>query len=124
MAEPDLRGVAFPTLDAARIAELERCVHASLKRYHAGEALFKVGDRDFKFFVIKSGEVEIVDPTGDTPKTVTAHKAGEFTGDVSHLAGNPSVVDAIAKTDCEVYEMSTAELRELLNQCPELSDII
>src|SRR4029078_1398770 len=30
----------------------------------------------------------------------------------------------IARSDCEVYEMSEAELRKVLNQDPQLSDII
>ena len=61
MAENDLRAVAFPTLDERQIAALGRCTGAVLKRYQAWEKLFEVGDRDFKFFVIKSGEVEILD---------------------------------------------------------------
>src|SRR4026207_2129616 len=36
----------------------------------------------------------------------------------------PKIVSAIARSDCEVYEMSEAELRKVLNQDPELSDLI
>ena len=124
MPERDLRAIAFPKLDEARIAEVGRCGAASLKRVQVGQTLFRAGDRDFKFFVIKSGEVEIVDPTGETPKTVTVHGPGEFTGDVAHLTGTPSVVSAVAKTDCEVYEVSAEAVRQILNQCPDLGDII
>jgi thioredoxin reductase (NADPH) len=124
MAENDLRAVAFPTLDERQIAALGRCAGAVLKRYHAGEKLFEVGDRDFKFFVIKSGEVEILDESGEMPKTVTVHRPGEFTGDVAHLTGRPSVVSAVARVDCEVYEVSSEGVRRVLNQCPDLGDII
>jgi thioredoxin reductase (NADPH) len=101
-----------------------RCGGASLTRVTAGQTLFRAGDRDFKFFVIKSGEVEIVDPTGETPKTVTVHGPGEFTGDVAHLTGRASIVTAVAKTDCEVYEVSADAVRQILNRCPDLGDII
>ena len=124
MAENDLRAVAFPKLDDAQIAALERCVGVSMKRYLAGEKLFEVGDRDFKFFVIKSGEVEILDESGEMPKTITIHRPGEFTGDVAHLTGRPSVVSAVARVDCEVYEVSAEGVREVLNRCPDLGDII
>src|SRR6266481_2070465 len=124
MAENDLRAVAFPTLDERQIAALGRCAGAVLKRYQAGEKLFEVGDRDFKFFVIKSGEVEILDESGEMPKTVTVHRPGEFTGDVAHLTGRPSVVSAVARVDCEVYEVSSEGVRRVLNQCPDLGDII
>ena len=49
---------------------------------------------------------------------------GEFTGDVAHLTGRPAVVSAVARSDCEVYEISTEGLRNILNQSPELGDII
>ena len=124
MAEHDLHAIAFPRLDDSQIATLVRCAHPSLKRYRDGEVLFHVGDRDFKFFIVKSGEVEIVDQSGDTPKTVTVHRPGEFTGDVSHLTGSPSVVSAIARGECEVYEVSADVLRQVLNRSPQLGDLI
>ena len=124
MAETNLHAVAFPKLDADQIVTLARCTEAQLKRYRNGEKLFEVGDRDFKFFVIKSGQVEILDESGETPKTVTVHGPGEFTGDVAHLTGRPSVVSAVARDDCAVYEVSAEAVRQVLNRCPDLGDII
>ncbi|MER3424943.1 MAG: thioredoxin reductase, partial [Nitrospiraceae bacterium] len=124
MAEHDLRSIAFPTLDEAQIAQLGRCTATASKSYRDGQTLFAVGERDFKFHVIKSGTVEIVDYSGDVQKTVAIHRAGGFTGDISHLTGNPSVVGAVARGDCDVYEMSRDALRRILNECPALSDII
>ena len=124
MAEHDLQSIAFPTLDEIHIADLSRCTATTMKSYRDGETLFAVGQRDFKFHVIKSGEVEIVDYSGDVPKTVTVHRAGGFTGDISHLTGNPSVVSGLARGEVQVYEISGDVLRRLLNQCPALSDII
>ena len=76
MAEHDLHAVAFPKLDEAQMAALGRCPLTKLKRYRDGEKLFEVGDRDFKFFVVKSGEVEIRGRVrAMTPKTVAVHRA-------------------------------------------------
>ena len=124
MAAHDLQAAAFPTLDSGQIASLERCASVSRKTFRRGEALFRVGDREFKFFVVVSGEVEIVDESGDAPSVVTSHGPGQFTGDVSHLTGTPAVVTAIARVDSEVLEISPDALRQLLNQCPDLSDLI
>ena len=124
MAAQDLNAMAFPKLTEEQIRQLARYAGASTKTFHAGEALFRAGDRDPKFFVIKSGELEIIDVTGDQPKTIRVQGPGDFTGDVGHLTGSPKVVSAIARSDCEVYEMSEAELRKVLNQDPELSDLI
>src|SRR5439155_12230564 len=51
-------------------------------------------------------------------------RTGHFTGDISHLTGLPAVVSALARGDCEVYEISGNALRRALNQCPAISDII
>src|SRR5437773_3848937 len=124
MAEHDLHSIAFPTLDEAQITRLSGCTAAVSKSFKDGQTLFTVGDRNVKFFVVKSGEVEIVDYSGDEPKRVTVHRKGEFTGDVSHLTGTPAVVSAIARGLCEVIEISGEALRRVLSQCPDLSDII
>jgi thioredoxin reductase (NADPH) len=63
MAPHDLREVALPTLDERLVAStLGRYAVASLKTYEDGQVLFEAGARDFKFFIVKSGQVEIVDP--------------------------------------------------------------
>jgi thioredoxin reductase (NADPH) len=124
MAEYDLHSVANPWLNEVQIAALERCTGASIARYQAGQKLFAAGDRDFKFFVIKSGKVEILEDSSGFPRTLTVHGPGQFTGDVAHLTGRPSMVDAIAQVDTEVYEVSADGLRQALNSCPEIGDII
>jgi len=124
MAEHNLQSIAFPMLDEAQISKLVQCTTATPKVYRDGQTLFAVGDRDFKFFIVKSGEIEIVDHSGDEPKTVTVHRKGQFTGEITHLTGNPAVVSAIARGDCEVYQISGDALRRVLNQCPAVSDII
>jgi len=124
MAEHTLQSIAFPTLDEAQIARLSECTAAVPRTFQDGQTLFAVGERNMKFFVVKSGEVEIVDYSGDEPKTLTVHRKGQFTGDVSHLTGGPAVVSGIARGRCDVYEVSGDELRRVLNQCPDLSDII
>ena len=124
MDEHELYAVAFPMLDEAQMAALGRCAGALLKRYRDGETLIEVGERDFKFFIVKSGEIEILDESGETPKTITVHRRGEFTGDVAHLTGGPSLVRAVARGDCEVYEVSAEGVRQIINQFPDLGDVI
>jgi thioredoxin reductase (NADPH) len=124
MNEQNLLSVAFPTLDETQIRKMVSCTSAALKVFHNGEKLFSVGDLDFSFFIVKSGEVEIVDDSGDTPKTVTVHHPGEFTGDISHVTGLPAIVNAVAKGETEAYELPGGSLRRILNQCPIASDIL
>ena len=124
MIDHELHSAAFPKLDAGQIAKLGACAGAVLQRHADGQKLFEAGDRDFKFFVIKSGEIEIIDESGEAPETVVVLGPGEFTGDVAHLTGRRAVVSAVARGVCEAYEISNATLRDILGQCPDLSDII
>ncbi|MEO8591756.1 MAG: FAD-dependent oxidoreductase [Candidatus Solibacter sp.] len=124
MNEHNLQSVAFPVLTEEQIGRLANCTSAQPKVYREGEKLFAIGDRNMNFFIVKSGEVEIIDSSGDQPKTVTVHRPGEFTGDISHLTGLPAIVSGVARGDVEVYEVSPEALRRVLNQCPTVSDII
>jgi thioredoxin reductase (NADPH) len=62
--------------------------------------------------------------SSETPNTVTVHGPGEFTGDVAQLSGSPALVSGVARGDCEVYEVSSDALRQILNNHPDLGDVI
>ena len=100
MGEHDLQVVAFPS---ARLGPDGRTgsmpVDDAQRAITDGEKLFDVGDRDPSFFVVKSGAVEIVDESGETPRAVVVLGPGEFTGDVTQLTGGPAIVKAIARGD-------------------------
>jgi len=124
MAEHNLWAAAFPKLGEAQLAELAKCPNTKLRHFQDGEFLFEAGERDYCFFIIKSGQVEIVDKTGDSPKTVVVHDPGEFTGEVAQLTGSPALVSAVARGECEVFEISPEALHQLLNRHLDLADVI
>jgi hypothetical protein len=86
--------------------------------------LFEAGQRDYCFYIIKSGQVDIIDKTGDTPKTYIVHGPGDFTGEVAQLTGSPALVSAVARGECDVFEISPEALHQLLNRHLDLADII
>ena len=124
VADNDLNAAAFPRLDDAQMAALEQCAGTMLQRYASRTTLIRAGERDFKFFVVNSGEIEIVDESNETPDVLVVLGRGEFTGDVAHLTGGPSLVSAAARINCDVYEVSSDGLREILNRFPDLGDMI
>ncbi len=124
MATNHLDAEAFPVLDEGQLAGLATCPMTSLHQYSDGGKLFETGDRDLNFFVVKSGQVGIVDESGDVPKTIKVLERGEFTGEVSQLTGGPSPVSGIARGGCEAFEVSPESLRHLFNNHPDLSDVI
>src|SRR5690349_14101107 len=113
MAREDLNESAFPQLSEEQMNMLARCGGAQLGRYNNGQKLIEAGERDFKFFVIRSGEVEIVDD-GEMPRSLAVLRSGEFTGDIGHLTGGASLITAISHGDCEAYEVSSEGVRELM----------
>lgn len=124
MVEHDLRAVAFPRLDESQMAAVEQCPLTALTGYRAGDPLFEAGAREVDFFVVESGAVEIVDDSADTSKTVAVHGPGEFTGDAFQLTGSPSLFSGVARGDCGVYRVSPDALRQILNNHPDLGDVI
>jgi thioredoxin reductase (NADPH) len=114
--------VAFPVLSAKDLAAVTARGHR--RDVRAGEVLFAEGDRDFCFFVVVEGEVEIVEHSRGTARTVAVHKAGEFTGDVDMLSGRSALVTGRAATDGRVLQLSTGELRRAVDELPELGETI
>ncbi len=124
MAEHNLHAAAFPKLQEAQLTELAKCPHTKLRHLHDGEFLFQSGQRDYSFFIIKSGQVEIIDLSGDSPKTVVVHGPGQFTGEVAQLTGSPALVSGVARGECDVLEISPEALHQLLNRHLDLADVI
>ena len=122
MPKKDLNSIAFPKLEDSQMEALEQ--FATLKSFADQQALFTAGDRKFKFFVIKKGNVEIVEHFTGKEKKVTLHEEKEFTGDIDMLAGKPTIVTAIAKGNCQVYEISTECLRKIVKEIPQLGNCI
>jgi thioredoxin reductase (NADPH) len=113
---------AFPKLDATQIAAIAG--YAECKTYMDGDVLFRAGETDFKFHVIKSGAIAIIDRSSGEPHTLLMHEPGEFTGDMTNLVGRASNVDAIAQGETEVYALSEENLRHIIGERPGLSDLI
>jgi thioredoxin reductase (NADPH) len=112
--------LAFPRLDETEVKTLAGL--SSRCSFRNGEALFRFGQRGFPFYVVETGEVAIVDESGDEPRTIVVHRPGEFTGDVSHLTDRPAVVSAYAKGDCQTYCVRPEDLRRVIQEIPDLSD--
>jgi thioredoxin reductase (NADPH) len=124
MVRQDQNDVAFPKLDVQQLGTLGSCQRIRLVRHKDGERLIEAGDVDFKFYVVKSGRIDVVDETGDERKTIAVLEPGQFTGEVTMMTGGPSLATSIARGDTEVFEVTREVLREIVNRHPELGDEI
>lgn len=122
MVEKNIYDLAYPKLTESQLKALDK--FAVLKSFQDEEILFKAGESAFKFFVIKTGKIEICKNFNSKKKTVIVHESREFTGEINMLSDKPSLVTAIAKGDCQVYEISTNDFKHIINEIPQLGDCI
>jgi thioredoxin reductase (NADPH) len=122
MAELDVHKIAFPTLDDSQVAALAKV--GTRRVLGDGEPLFKAGDREYKFFVVERGVVEIVEHSSGETKQVALHERHAFGGDVTLVTGRPALVSAIARGDTEVFEISPGDIRRIMSERPALGELL
>ena len=114
--------VAFPSLTERQIETLSK--YAKRRHFHHNNTLFQAGVSPATFFVVLSGAVEILDHSGDEPRTIVVHEPGEFTGDIDILTRRVTVVSAVARGETDVLEVASADIRRLIAEDPGMGDVI
>ena len=112
----------FPKLTPAQIGRI--AAHGRTRSVQPGDVLIEQGDTSVPFFVVITGEVEIVRPFGTNETLITIHGDREFTGEVNMLSGRRSLVRARATKPGEVIELNHQDLLGLVQTDAELSDIL
>jgi thioredoxin reductase (NADPH) len=111
----------FPTLTPAQIERL--AAQGRIRQVQPGEVLVEAGEKGAPFFVIQTGQVEVVQPAGDVARPVALFLPGQFTGEMSILSGRPSLVQVRAKEAGQLIEIDREHLLQLVQADSELSDI-
>src|SRR5919199_1811964 len=112
----------FPKLTPAQIDRI--AAHGRIRSVQPGEVLIEQGDTSVPFFVVITGEVEIVRPFDAYETLVTVHGSGEFTGEVNMLSGRRSLVRARATKPGKVIELDHQQILGMVQTDSELSDIL
>src|SRR5260370_1415718 len=110
----------FPRLNPAQIARVS--AHGKKRFAERGEILIDQGEPTRRFFLVLSGKIEILRPSGG--ELIVVHEAGQFAGDVHMLSGRNSVVRARMAEAGEIIEVDREDLRSLVQTDSELSDIL
>lgn len=114
--------IAFPLFDDEQMDAV--CKIGDHVSFATDEELIQQGQKDYPFYVIKSGQVRIAEKCGDQEKLITTHGPRSFTGDVDMLTGRSAVIAAIADEPVEAYRLCAWRLRQLLGKCPKVSDML
>ena len=112
----------FPKLTPAQIRRV--AAQGRTRSVRPGQVLIEQGDRAVPFFVVITGEVEIVRPFGASETLITVHGPGEFTGEVNMLSGRRSLVRARATKPGKVIELDHEQMLNLVQTDAELGDIL
>jgi len=112
----------FPTLTAVQIARLG--TRGRVRRVAEGEVLVEVGRAAASIFVVTEGRIEAVRSGGGAQAPVAVIGPGQFTGEVSVLAGRPGLARIQVAAAGEVIEVGREELLALIQTDGELSDVL
>jgi thioredoxin reductase (NADPH) len=112
----------FPKLTPAQIDRI--AAYGRTRSVQPGEVLIEQGDTLVPFFVVITGEVEIIRPFDAYETLVTVHGYGEFTGEVNMLSGRRSFFRASATKPGKVIELDHQQLLNLVQTDAELSEIL
>jgi thioredoxin reductase (NADPH) len=115
----DVADLAFPKLDEAELRMLGRM--ATTQTYDDGETIFRAGEAAIDLFVVKSGGIDILNPTNENRLIVT-HQPGEFAGDIDLLTRRPVIVTARAHGPTQLLRVPSGRLHEVLNAIPRLGE--
>src|ERR1700680_135533 len=97
----------FPTLTSAQIARI--AARGRRRTIARGEVLVDVGDKDVPFFVVVSGEVQALRPSGAAETLIVAHGPGEFSGEAIMITGRRAIGRLRASEGGEVIEVAGAQ---------------
>jgi thioredoxin reductase (NADPH) len=112
----------FPTLTPAQIERI--AAHGRVRPTRPGEVLVEAGDPVMPFFVVKTGRLEIVQPSGAAPTLVAVEGPGQFSGEVNMLSGRRALFRIQATEPGEVIELQREQLLALVQTDSELGEIL
>src|ERR1700687_1283295 len=112
----------FPKLTPAQIGRV--AAHGRTRDVKPGEVLVEQGDSAIPFFVVVSGELEVVRPSGAAETLVTVHGPGQFTGEASTLSGRRALFRRRAAKSGEVIQLDRQRMMALVQTDAELGEIL
>src|SRR2546430_1899129 len=110
---------AFPTLTSEQVARVAN--HGRKRSLQSNEVIVHAGTQHDSFFVVTSGQLEVVLPHGEL---VAQHRPGQFTGETNMLSGRRGLVSIRATEPGEVIEVDRETLLALVQTDSQLSEII
>ena len=115
---------AFPALSDEQWARLQ--AYGSAQEVESGALLFGVGEATHDLILVDSGEAEVVRAaTARAAEAVVAgFGAGQFVGELGLLTGQVTYLSGRVSQPGQVHRISPVSFRQLMDEDPDLSDVI
>jgi thioredoxin reductase (NADPH) len=116
----------FPVLSPAQIETAKRFASGEPQRFAPGELMFDVGERHAPAWLVLEGSIEASSHDGRGRELpIAVEGAGQFSGEVSQLAGRPSMATGRAgPAGAIAVPFDAAHLRALVIGSAELGEIV
>jgi thioredoxin reductase (NADPH) len=111
-----------PTLTTAQVTRI--AAHGRVRQVQQGEVLCEVGERNTRFFITLTGQIDIIRVAGETEELIAIYGPNMFTGEVNLLSGRNGLARVRAGATGEVIEVDRDHLLALVQTDSELSDIL
>jgi len=85
--------------------------------YHAGDAIFRVGDRGDRMYVVLEGKVRL----SASGRELELLGPGGVFGEIALIDSGPRSADAVAVSDCRVVPIDESWFKFLVQQTPFFS---
>ncbi len=116
------RALMFPTLTPVQVARI--AAHGTVHAIAREQLLIEAGDAVVPFFVVRTGRIDIIQPSSLGDTLVVTHGPGQFTGEGNLLLGRRSLMSAVVSEPGEVIQLSREQVLGLVQTDPEVSDIL
>ena len=115
---------AFPALSDEQWARLQ--AYGSAQEVESGALLFSVGEATHDLILVDSGEAEVVRAaTARAAEAVVAgFGAGQFVGELGLRTGQVTYLSGRVSQPGQVHRISPVCFRQLMDEDPDLSDVI
>ena len=116
----------FPVLDVGQIETAKRFASGPARRFAPGETVFAAGEREAPAWLVLKGTIDVVRRDGlGREAAIVSHGPGQFSGEVSQLAGRESLAAGRAGADgCTALPFDAAHVRALIIGSAELGEIM
>jgi thioredoxin reductase (NADPH) len=112
----------FPVLTPDQILRIAE--HGTARVTQQGEVLVEPGDSTVPFFLVVSGGIQVVRPSGHSETIVAVYGPGQFAGEVNLLSGRPAIHQIRVTEPGEVIVLERNNLLALVKTDAELGEIL